>query len=144
MYTNNNYGFMYLGATREIANSAEAFKVPFPDSPSIFESELAFDGNRNALNVLVGQFVGRQIDKQNCTWGLLPAETWWALNRFRRDNRNTFYCRYFDHNLGEWHTRVFYTGNPRTDILIINEIDGKPVECYKTSTLNFIDTGEGE
>jgi len=137
-------GFMYLGSTIAIANSNNALKIPFPDSPASFESEWAFDGNRNANNVLVGQFVGRQNDKQNCSWGLLPVEIWWELNQFRKVNRNTFYCRYFDHNLGVWHTRKFYTGNPKVNFSLMDESSGKPIEVYDTATLNFIDTGEGD
>lgn len=144
MNTNEKYGFLYLGKTVEEANGENAFKVPFPDSPSDFESEWAFDGERNALNILRGTFVNRPIEKQNCTWSLIEAETWWSLNRFRLEVRNIFWCRYFSHNLGQWFTRRFYTGNPKTSLLIINETNGEPVECYRTATLNFIDTGEGD
>lgn len=135
----DNIGFIYLGETAENTT----LPIPAPTSAP-FESEWAFDGARNANNVLRGQFVGRQIDKQNMTWGLIKKEDWWALNQFRLENKNIFWCKYFDHNIGVWRTRRFYSGNPKVDLRRIDKETGEPFTYYYNASLNIVDTGEGD
>lgn len=135
----SDIGFIYLGASE----TSTDFAVPAPFNAP-FESEWAYDGTRNAVNILRGQFVGRQIDKQSCTWSLIKKEDWWALNKFRIANKNIFWCKYFNHNLGEWKIRRFYTGNPKVDLSNINKSTGAPFTHYKNASMNFIDTGEGD
>lgn len=140
----SDYGFLYLGATKEEAESINAFKIPFPDGSNPFESEIAFDGGRNANNVLIGTFVGRENDKQNTSWIMMDKEIWWKLNRFRKANNYIFWCRYFNHNLGYFFTRLMYTSNPRIDPVNLDRKSLIPRGKYANASMNFIDIGKGD
>jgi len=139
-------GFMYLGTTRAIADNPQlAFKLPPPDDGVIFESEWSFEGQRNGLVELRGTFIGNVpggIDKQNCTWNFITKDNWWGMNRFINSCQNIFWMRYFNHNIGEWRTKRFYSGNPRTPLRSINKSTGEPRIGYSNASRNFIDLGE--
>ena len=115
--------------------------VPFP-SEGVFETIRFVDQARNALGVVIGQQVGRSVDKQNMKWGLLTPAKWWEMNNFVEDHGLFFWAHYFSHNLGVWKDRWFYCGNPACTPLMINPATGLPL-WYVDCSFNVIDTGEG-
>jgi len=104
--------FMFWGTDKNNLT----FSVPYP-SKGIFESaqttavrEGAGDGG-----ALIGQVVGRRLCKQNMTWSTMTCEKWWEINSWIENNmkRNksfSFYCKYFNFNLGKWITHLCYLG----------------------------------
>ena len=133
--------FIYIGTgvtASDVIGSTLA--VPFP-SEAMFETSRAVNAGRNANNVVVGQMVGRSVDKQNMKWRVLPRETWWKLNRWFEEHGMFFYCKYFAHNVGKWRIRRFYCGDQRCDPYKINPLTGVP-DVYLNCTVNIIDMGE--
>ena len=133
--------FIYFGTAVSGNNlSGNTISIPFP-STGTFETARAVNSARNANNVVVGQMVGRSVDKQNMTWSVLPKETWWGINRWIETNGMFFYCKYFAHNTGKWMIRRFYCGDPKCDPFKIDADTGYPA-VYLNCTLNVIDMGE--
>ena len=130
--------YMQLGPTP----SNMTLEIPYPDQgKAMFETSSFVDSGRNANGAIVGQQVGRSIDKQNMGWSVLDAETWWAMNNWIEKNGMFFYCRYFSHNFGEWRTRRFYCSDFKAEPGFLNPDTGKP-EFYMNCSFNVIDVGE--
>lgn len=132
--------FMYISdAISGNDLSGNILAVPFPsDGP--FETARAVNAARNANNVVVGQMVGRSVDKQSMTWSVLAREKWWEINRWIEAHGMFFYCKYFSHNTGKWMIRRFYCGDPKCLPFKVNASTGIPA-FYRECTLNVIDTG---
>lgn len=120
--------------------SGDILAVPFP-SKATFETARAVDSARNANNVVVGQMVGRAVDKQSMTWNVLPCASWWRINRWLESHGMFFYVKYFAHNTGKWMIRRFYCGNPKCDPFKIDPENGVP-DVYTNCSINIIDMGE--
>lgn len=133
-----NPKFMYFGTTKGSLDLA----IPFPSSGP-FETSRAVDSARNALGEVVGQMVGRSVDKQSMTFNVLPCSKWWEMNRWIEANGMFFWCHYFSHNYGTWKDRRFYCGNPSCEPYMVNADTGEPA-FYRNCKLNVIDMGESE
>ena len=135
--------FIYLGTA--ISNndlSGNRIAISFP-SEGPFQTSRAVNAARNINGAVVGQMVGRSIDKQNMTWKVLKRELWWSINRFFETNGMYFYCKYFAHNVGKWLIRRFYCGDVSCEPYKINANDGVP-DVYLNCTVNVIDMGEDD
>lgn len=134
--------FMYISKQMAAGGQmlGDVLAIPFPSSGP-FETARAVNSARNANNVVVGQMVGRSVDKQSMTWRVLPCKTWWRINRWIETNGMFFYCKYFSHNTGKWLIRRFYCGDPKCSPFKINPANGVP-DVYLDCTLNVIDMGE--
>lgn len=133
--------FMYIASS--VSNGqlvGDVLAIPFP-SDGEFETARAVNSARNADNVVVGQMVGRSVDKQNMKWSVLQCETWWRLNRWLESHGMFFYCKYFAHNTGQWMIRRFYCGDPKCSPFKINAENGVPA-FYRDCSVNVIDMGE--
>ena len=129
--------FIYIG----VSSSKLNLKVPFPTSgKAAFETSRFVDSTRNANGVVVGQQVGRSIDKQNMAWAVMDCEIWWEINRYIERNGMFFYCKYFSHNFGEWRTRKFYCSDFKCTPALVDPSTGKPT-YYKDCSFNVIDVG---
>lgn len=129
--------FMYFGTSEKNFTLA----LPFPTwGSAAFETERTVDAARNANNVVVGQMVGRSIDKQKMKWENMPREKWWEINRWLETNGMFFWCRYFSHNSGEWKVRRFYCGNIKCEPAYVDPDTGMPA-FYSSAEFNVVDTG---
>lgn len=130
--------FMYWGA----AKGATDVAIPFPSvGGAAFLTSRNVDAGRNANGVVVGQMVGRPVDKQEMSWAALPCEKWWEMNRWITDNGMFFWCHYFNHNLGRWMDRRFYCGDFSCMPALVNPQTGIP-DRYEKCSVNVIDMGE--
>ena len=133
--------FIYLAPS--IYNNdlyGDILAISFP-SEGTFETSRAVNSARNANNVVVGQMVGRSVDKQNMAWSVLPKEQWWKINRWFESHGMFFYCKYFAHNTGKWMIRRFYCGDVKCDPYKIDAATGVPA-FYRNCSVNVIDMGE--
>ena len=133
--------FIYLGT--QVTNgdlSGNILAIPFPSSGE-FETSRAVNAARNANNVVVGQMVGRSVDKQSMSWSVLAREKWWEINRWIEANGMFFWCKYFAHNYGVWRIRRFYCGDPKCEPFKIDANTGIP-EMYRNCSINVIDMGD--
>ena len=131
--------FMYWGTGSDVEENFD-IEVPFPSSGP-FETSRAVDSARNARGEVVGQMVGRSVDKQSMTFNVLSCEKWWEMNNWIETHGMFFWCYYFSHNLGVWKTRRFYCGNPSCEPYMIDAATGKPA-FDRNCKLNVIDMGE--
>lgn len=109
LFMNNN--FMYWGTTK----NNFTLSVPYPASGA-FESARTVTTQESANGEVVGQIVGRRRDKQNMSWKAMDCEKWWEINNWIENNVKSngsfsFYCKYFNFNLGKWMTHSCYIGN---------------------------------
>ena len=135
--------FLYWGTA--VSNndlSGNTLAVSFP-TEGPFQTSRIVNAARNVNGAVVGQMVGRSVDKQNMTWSVLQREQWWKMNRWLETNGMYFYCKYFAHNVGKWLIRRFYVGDVSCDPFKINADTGAP-DVYRNCTLNVIDMGEDE
>lgn len=133
--------YLYLGATAEVSRQNYAVAVPYPTVGSAtFETARMVDAARNANGEMVGRLVGRSSDKQSLGWQRISCEDWWALHRWFEQGHFTFYCHYFDHNTGQWRTRLFYLGDVRANPVHVDEATGIPA-YYEDAAFNVIDCG---
>lgn len=132
----NDARFMYWGVTQGDLSLA----VPFP-SAAPFETARIVDSARNANGEVVGQMVGRSVDKQSMTFNILPCEKWWEMNRWIEQQGMFFWCHYFSHNFGEWKDRRFYCGDFACEPFKIDADTGIPA-FYRNCKINVIDMGE--
>lgn len=134
-------GFLYLGSSPDTNAENYTIAVPYPsEGQALFETTRMVDSGRNANGELVGRVVGRSNDKQNMSWAVMPCEKWWEMNRFFENGHFTFYCCYFNHNLGQWNTRLFYLGDVKANPYIVNPQSGEPA-FYRDASFNVIDCG---
>lgn len=133
--------FIYLGTEVSGNNLAgSVLAIPFPSSGP-FETARAVNSARNAENVVIGQMVGRPVDKQSMSWNVLPVQKWWEINRWIEEHGMFFYCKYFAHNTGKWMIRRFYCGDPKCSPFKIDPATGVP-QVYLDCSINVIDMGE--
>ena len=115
--------------------------VPYPDEGKApFETSRMADSARNANGEVVGRMVGRSVHKQSLAWSVMPAEKWWEMNRWFEQGHFTFYCHYFNHNFGQWETRLFYLGDVKTNPFVVSTETGEP-RFYRDASFNVIDCG---
>jgi len=98
------------------------------------------NAGRNANGVMVGQKVGREVQKlNNLEWGYLTAEQWSEILR-EFDN---FYVTvsYPDMVTNQWTTRKMYPGDRTATPLFLDEKTGLPKD-YINCKVNLIDCGE--
>lgn len=133
--------FIYLGTEVSGNNlTGSVLAIPFPSSGP-FETARAVNSARNAENVVIGQMVGRSVDKQSMSWNVLPVQKWWEINRWIEEHGMFFYCKYFAHNTGKWMIRRFYCGDPKCSPFKIDPATGVP-QVYLDCSINVIDMGE--
>lgn len=136
-----NGNFLYLGDSPATSRTNYAISVPYPSvGGACFETSRMVDAARNANGEMVGRMVGRSVDKQSMSWARIPCETWWALHRWFEAGHFTFYCHYFNHNLGRWETRLFYLGDVKANPMRVNSATGAPA-YYQDASFNVIDCG---
>lgn len=139
---NEDGRFMQIG----MSPTSLTLQVPFPSiGQGLFQTSRLVDAGRNANGAVVGQMIGRSVDKQNMGWTAISCEKWWEINRFIENNGLFFYCRYFNHNLGEWKVRRLYAGDPQVEPRNLDPETQVPRDgVYHNATLNVIDMGEVE
>lgn len=89
---------------------------------------------------MVGRMVGRSLDKQEMSWDTISCRLWWAMNRWFEAGHFTFYCHYFNHNLGRWETRLFYLSDVKVSPDLVDPGTGEPA-FYRDAAYNIIDCG---
>ena len=134
-------GFLYLSAAADVSRTHYEVAVPYPtEGGAVFETSRMVDAGRNANGTMVGRMVGRACGKQNMRWSAISCARWWALNRFLEAGNFTFYCHYFNFNLGVWETRLFYAGDVKCSPYFVDAGTGAP-RYLKDASLNVIDCG---
>lgn len=117
------------------------FPQPFRGLNGEVEIQVAtiVDSGRNANGVVVGQKVGRDIQKINqLKWAYLTAEQWSAiLKEFDEHFFST--VTYPDPVNNSWTTRTMYCGDRSAKPYRLGP-DGLPID-YVDCKLNVIDTG---
>lgn len=138
---NEKLGFLYWGSGPETNRENYEVAVPYPTLGSaLFETSRMVDSARNARGEMVGRQVGRSIDKQSMGWSKLSREVWWAMNRWIEAGHFTFYCHYFNMNLGRWETRLFYISDLKAMPGPVDPVTGEP-EYLSDASANVIDCG---
>ena len=134
-------GYIYLGASSDTSRTSYAIALPYPDlDKAAFETSRMVDSARNANGEVVGRQVGRSVHKQSLAWSVMPVEKWWEMNRWFEQGHFTFYCHYFNHNVGRWETRLFYLGDVKTNPFVVSTETGEP-RFYRDASFNVIDCG---
>ncbi|MEG0899510.1 MAG: hypothetical protein RSF40_07370 [Oscillospiraceae bacterium] len=115
--------------------------VPFPDYGSGKQTtSTTVNGGFNALNVFIGQRVGRDRTKMELSLGELDAGLWSELcQKFKVGFVNS--VRYYDMVEGRIITRKFYVNDRSALPDKVNE-QGEWITA-KDCSFNVIDTGEG-
>ena len=139
--------FIYFGRTEYAArhhtggdpDNMPYVCVPFPSSGP-FETAVNVDSARNQNGEMVGQEVGRPIDKQSMTFNVIKREKWHEINRWIRANGIKFWCYFYNHNHGGWECKRFYCGNRSCEPYMINPATGVPA-FYRNAKINVIDMG---
>lgn len=132
-------GFIYLGASKNTSDTDYAIAIPYP-SEAPFETSRMVDAGRNTNGAMVGRMVGRSMDKIALSWAVIPCEQWWRMNRWFEAGHFTFYCHFFNHNLGYWQTRLYYLGNVKTEPYMVKPENGEPA-YYRNASFSVIDCG---
>lgn len=133
-----NDGFIKYGSS----HSNLIYTLPFPTmGKALFQTERLVDAARNANGVVVGQQVGRSLDKQNMGWTRIEPEKWWEFNNFLESHGMFFSVEFFNYNLGVLQRKRFYASNPQCEPVNVNRITLKP-EYLENAQVNIIDTGE--
>lgn len=136
-----NRGFLYWSSSPGVSRESYEVAVPYPDLGSAaFETSRMVDSARNARGEMVGRMVGRSIDKQNMAWSKLSCAVWWEMNRWIENGHFTFYCHYFNFNLGRWETRLFYVGDFKASPGPVDPATGEP-QYIQDASVNVIDCG---
>lgn len=136
-----NTGFIYVGNSAGTDRNNYAVAIPYPDlNATPFEEEVFVDAGRNASGETVGQVVGRAIHKQGLEWTNLKCEKWYEMMNWFNNGHFSFYCHFFNFNVGEWQTKLFYRGNAKCMPGIINAETGRP-EKFRTASISIVDCG---
>jgi len=112
---------------------------PQPSIGLTLQTATMVDSARNSNGVVVGQVVGREVDKiNNLQWKGLDAATWKNI----QDEFNNFYftLTYYSQKYNDFITRKFYPGD-RTSRPLKLDSNGK-VLIYEYCKVNLIDVGE--
>ena len=139
MLTTTDTGYLYLGESPNTSPQNYKIAVPYPDT-SPFTTTRMVDAARNSLGQMVGRLVGRSLDKQELHWQTMSCSLWWQLNRWFEAGHFSFYCHYFNHNLGRWETRRFYLGDVKCSPDLVNPATGEPA-FYRDAGFSVIDCG---
>ncbi|MBD5101977.1 MAG: hypothetical protein HDT27_04625 [Subdoligranulum sp.] len=133
--------YLYLGASAQTSRENYAVAVPYPTMGSApFETSRMVDSARNANGELVGRQVGRSVHKQSLAWKEISCEKWWEINRWFENGHFTFYCHLFNHNLGQWETRLYYLSDVKVNPYLVDKATGKPA-FYRDASFNVIGCG---
>ena len=132
-------GFIYLGESAGTSEHSYDIAVPYP-SEAPFETTRLVDSGRNSNGAMVGRMVGRSMSKVNLSWKKIDCIDWWRVHRWFEEGHFTFYCRFFDHNMGRWQTRLCYLGNVKVEPCMVNPEDGEPA-YYRNASFSVIDCG---
>lgn len=132
-------GFIYFGADPGTNRENHAIAAPYPDTGPFTTSRLV-DSARNAQGTMVGRMVGRSLDKQEMSWTAISPEVWWEMNRWFEAGHFTFYCHYFNFNLGRWETRLFYLSDVKCSPARVDPASGQPA-LLRDASFNVIDCG---
>lgn len=140
-----NANFVYFGKTK----TDLSLSVPYP-SNGMFESVTTVRTQESSSGEIIGQVVGRTRDKQSMTWNVMDREKWWEINNWieaglKNDASFSFYCKYFNFNLGKWMIRQFYPGNRKCLPFGVNSDPysaqfGMP-KFLRNCSMNIIDCG---
>ena len=140
-----NANFVYFGKTK----TDFSLSVPYP-SDGMFESATTVRTQESASGEIIGQVVGRTRDKQSMAWNVMDREKWWEINNWieaglKNDASFSFYCKYFNFNLGRWMIRQFYPGNRKCLPFGVNSDPssaqfGMP-KFLRNCSMNIIDCG---
>lgn len=130
--------FIYLGASPGTSKSDYAIAVPYP-TEAPFETSRLVDSGRNASGAMVGRQIGRSLDKQSMVWATVSCEKWWEMNRWIDSGHFTFYCHFFNHNMGRWMTRQYYVSNVKVEPALVQP-NGEPA-FYRNASFSVIDCG---
>lgn len=132
--------YLYIGASRTTDKTHYDIAVPYPSTGlAAFSTSRMVNAARNANGEMVGQMVGRAMDKQELGWNRIGCEAWWKMHRWFTAGHYTFYCHYFDHNCGCWRTRLFYLGDVSVNPYAVTaEGAGR---YYKDARFSVIDCG---
>lgn len=139
MQITTDIAYLYLGDGPDTGPQSYAVAVPYPDK-SPFTTSRMVDAARNSLGQMVGRVVGRSLDKQELHWQAIDCRAWWQLNRWFEAGHFSFYCHYFNHNLGRWETRRFYLGDVKCSPELVNPATGRPA-FYRDAGFSVIDCG---
>lgn len=124
-----------------ITINGHQYPSPFRGTTGEVELQVAtiVDSARNANGVLVGQKVGRDIQKINqLRWAYLPAATWAAI--LKEFDTNFFSTvTYPDMVNNTWTTRTMYCGDRSAKPFHVNS-SGLPID-YLDCRVNVIDVG---
>lgn len=141
VYLGERVGFLYLGSSPITSRSDYAIALPYPTVGSAaFETSRMVDSARNANGEMVGRQIGRSVSKQNMGWSRISCEKWWEFNRWIEAGHFTFYCHYFNFNMGRWETRLFYVGDFKASPGPVDPDTGMPAYLVDAS-VNVIDCG---
>ena len=72
-------------------------------------------------------------------WASIDCDDWWELNRWVKQHGPLVWCRYFDHNTGEWTTHQVLVDNAQCAPEIINEDGTAPY--YVGASIDITDIG---
>ncbi len=134
-------GFIKYGSSPDQLN----YTLPFPsEGGAAFETQRTLRTQRNANNALVGQMVGRSMDKQTLSWNRIEPAKWWEFNRFLEassDGENMFFwVEFFNYNLGKVEKKQFYADNPQCEPMGVDPITLQP-RYLANAKINVMDTG---
>lgn len=139
-FKNEDTKFLYIGAEANTSKTNYAVAVPYPsEGMAGFATSRMVSAGRNADGAMVGQLVGRAVDKQQLGWQRITCEKWWQLHRWFTDGHFTFYCHYFDHNCGVWRTRLFYLGDVSVNPYNVEQSGAG--RYYRDARFSVIDCG---
>lgn len=132
--------YLFIGASASTSKTQYDIAVPYPtEGMAMFTTNRMVNAGRNANGALVGQLVGRPLDKQELGFSRIACEKWWQLHRWFSAGHYTFYCHYFDHNCGQWRTRLFYLGDVSVNPYHIEKTGAG--KFYKDAKFSVIDCG---
>jgi hypothetical protein len=134
--------YAYLGASESRANSdTEAVLIPYPtegDTP--FTTETNALQEMNANGAMVGQQIGEEVIEIQFGWTMIPAAKWWEIGQFFNKTGDVIYCRFFNHQLGEWQTKQFWRQDRECNPILINDETGAP-DYYAGASFVLRSTG---
>lgn len=129
-------GYLYFGRTKDQMDVV----LPYPTVGDVaFSTALNVDIRPNANGALVFQEKGRPRHTNTVGWASIDCDDWWGLNRWVKQHGPLVWCRYFDHNTGEWATHQVLVDNAQCAPEIINEDGTAPY--YVGASIDITDIG---
>lgn len=115
-------------------------RYPMPSRGLELKTSTIVDSGRNSNGVLVGQKVGRDLQKiESLEWKYLTANIWSSILK-EFDQSFIATVTYPDMVNNRWTTRKMYCGDRAAKPFKLGK-DGLPVS-YIECSLNLVDTGE--